>query len=325
MNQNAKKIIIIAIAGLLLSASAVLGVRYIKHTYIDTGQPHSVKNSIDAMGIFSEIGTLFDSALRGEKDGRINALLLGMGGQAHISGELTDTVILASFNIERERLDLFSIPRDLWVRANENNFQKINELYRFAGGTENPDITKINDIKEKVRAIAGLPVHYTALINFQGVVDIVDALGGVTIESRQLDGKSALTYIRDRSTPGGDFDRMLRQQELIRALAAKVKAKNGAIGETADIGKLLAALDENFGFDASLTNLLRFAQMAQNVKKENIFSHAITSQSGGPLVAEYRNIGEREIYILTPKAGLEDYSEVQSFIQQIIDEQGTNN
>lgn len=54
--------------------------------------------------------------LKGEGDGRVNVLLLGIGGPNHDGGDLTDTMILASIDPVNHGVVLLSIPRDLWVK-----------------------------------------------------------------------------------------------------------------------------------------------------------------------------------------------------------------
>ncbi len=71
--------------------------------------------------------------LKGEESGRINFLLLGMGGEGHKGKYLTDSIILASINVQTGQLALLSIPRDLYVEIPHSNglYTKINALYAY--------------------------------------------------------------------------------------------------------------------------------------------------------------------------------------------------
>ena len=68
--------------------------------------------------------------LKREGDGRVNVLLVGIGGAEQPRGpDLTDTLIIASIDPVTNKAELLSIPRDLWVRIPGNGARKINEAY----------------------------------------------------------------------------------------------------------------------------------------------------------------------------------------------------
>src|SRR5690348_3259975 len=78
----------------------------------------------------SGTSTVFDFITKGttlkSSDGRINVLLLGNGGGVHEGADLTDTVMVASYNLETHKVYLISLPRDFWV---DNLHEKINAVY----------------------------------------------------------------------------------------------------------------------------------------------------------------------------------------------------
>src|SRR3989338_3691462 len=77
--------------------------------------------------------------LRGEEKERVNILLLGIGGEGHIGELLTDTIMLVSFSLEGQKVDVFSVPRDLAVRIpGKEAFTKINSLYVISGEANFP-------------------------------------------------------------------------------------------------------------------------------------------------------------------------------------------
>lgn len=316
MRLNLKKFVLATIASIILIAGFVLGTFYIKTTYIDMGGTPTTAGVSHPTNIFTGIADLISPTLRGEEEGRINALLLGMGGENHAGGALSDTIILASFNTVEPRIDLFSIPRDLWVNDG-SNFRKVNELYSAAGGTAAPDIEKTNAIRKKIEEISGLQMHYAALINFDGIKKIVDMLGGVTLKGQNMNGTHTLAFIRDRSTSGGDFDRMTRQQKLIRAIYDKLLEED-VLRDPENAQELFAALQENFTTDATLSGLLHFSKLTESINQSNIFPHALGASPDGLLQAEFRDIAGQKIYILTPRAGEENYTGIQKFIEQQI-------
>ncbi len=119
--------------------------------------------------------------LEGEKEGRINILLLGMRGE-NVSGGglLADTIMVMSIKPEENKASIISIPRDLYVNnPGWRNKTKINAVY--AAGEENGKKQGIADMEKVVSEAAGIPIHYGASINFDGFKQLVDAIGGVEI------------------------------------------------------------------------------------------------------------------------------------------------
>jgi polyisoprenyl-teichoic acid--peptidoglycan teichoic acid transferase len=192
--------------------------------------------------------------------GRVTVLLLGGDAGPDRQGLRTDTMIVASFEVSTGRATLFGLPRNL-VRAPlpdgpAADFfgcrcfpRPLNELYAFAE-KERPDLFHTGG-RPGVLALAGtaeemlgLPIDHYALVDLKGFVDVVDALGGVTVEvtrpirvevdrlgtegsqpayvlspgRRHLNGFTALAYVRSRKTTS-DYDRMQRQRCLLGSLA----------------------------------------------------------------------------------------------------------
>lgn len=127
--------------------------------------------------------------VKGEKDGRINILLLGMRGENVAGGGLlTDTIMVISVKLETDptqnKVAMISIPRDLYVTVpGTQDKQKINAVH-FYGEQKNKG-QGLSDMKTSVSEVTGLPIHYAVSINFKGFSDLVDAMGGVTVHLDQ--------------------------------------------------------------------------------------------------------------------------------------------
>jgi LCP family protein required for cell wall assembly len=193
--------------------------------------------------------------------GRVTVLLLGGDAGPGRAGLRTDTMMVASLEVASGKLSLFGLPRNL-VRVPLPDgpaadyfgecrcFPRLlNELYAFAED-ERPDLFP-NSRRPGIAAVAGvaeellgLPIDHYALVDLLGFVDVVDALGGITINNRKplhievdrlgrpgphpafelqpgrhrLDGFGALAYSRSRKTTS-DYDRMQRQRCVIGSLA----------------------------------------------------------------------------------------------------------
>ena len=119
--------------------------------------------------------------LKGEEEGRINVLLLGMRGEGLSGGaDLADTIILASVNTVENKFSMISIPRDLYVTVpGTQDQQKINAVYHY--GEEKGKGQGMEDMKTIVSEVSGLPVHYAVSIDFAGFKQLVDAIDGVEI------------------------------------------------------------------------------------------------------------------------------------------------
>src|SRR6185312_3269757 len=128
------------------------------------------------------------SQLNKEGDSRINILLLGIGGPGHDGANLTDTILLASIDPITNKTVLLSIPRDLWVHIPGDGSQKINAAYADAVndsnaktqvGQEEAGITELDKTLQPV--LDGVKIHYHVLLDFSAFKQMVDALGGVTV------------------------------------------------------------------------------------------------------------------------------------------------
>lgn len=153
--------------------------------------------------------------IKGEKDGRINVLLMGMRGEnVPGGGTLADTIMVVSIEPKENKVAMISIPRDLYVQVpGTENKEKINAVY--AHGMERGEQGGIEDMERVVSDITGTTIDYGISINFKGFTDLVNAVGGLDInlnkpfdESQQFnedhvcDGDKGGVF----TTPTGKFE-----------------------------------------------------------------------------------------------------------------------
>jgi LCP family protein required for cell wall assembly len=124
--------------------------------------------------------------LEGEKEGRINILLLGMrGSEDPNGGTLADTIMVISIHPKSEENDtpkasMISIPRDLYVTVPGTSEQrKINAVHAL--GEEGGKGDGMTAMRKAVEEVSGLTIPYAVTINFQGFKDLVNALDGVEV------------------------------------------------------------------------------------------------------------------------------------------------
>jgi len=161
---------------------------------------------------------------------RTNVLILGTDDMPH-RGTLgrTDTMILTTVIPFKPYVGMLSIPRDLWVDLPGVGANRINAAYYFAEAGQAG--SGPGAAMDTVRTNFGVTVDYFVLIRMYGVVDVIDALGGVDITlerslgglppgSHHLDGTQALAFARERYS-ADDIARLAQGQLLIRALLKK--------------------------------------------------------------------------------------------------------
>jgi len=132
-----------------------------------------------------------------DSDSVYSVLLLGRGGEGHSGGTLTDTNILIRVDIQSKKVALISIPRDLWVSIptdfnNETN-HKFNEAYAVAVNNtiyanKRPEFRGVKGAGELTKyaaeVVTGIKANYYIDIDFNAFQNLIDDLGGVTIESK---------------------------------------------------------------------------------------------------------------------------------------------
>ncbi len=111
-----------------------------------------------------------------QTNGHTNILLLGIGGGTHDGPDLTDTIIFASIDWKNNKINLVSIPRDLWIPDLQG---KINTAYAY--GQEKTPPQGLSDAEKLISTVTGQPIHYGFRIDFGGFVKAVDELGGLDI------------------------------------------------------------------------------------------------------------------------------------------------
>lgn len=228
-----------------------------------------------------------------EKEGYRNIAIFGVDSRQNSlkEGTHTDTIIIASINNKTKDVKLSSIYRDTYVNIPGKGYDKINAAY-FKGGYSLA-LSTINtnfdlDIKEYVT------------VNFKAVVDVIDRLGGITLDITQeevkwlngyvrelnringtnvagitsagtqtLNGTQATAYARIRYTAGGDFKRTERQRIVISKIFQKVKAS--------DLETINALINDMLPQIYTNLNSLEILSLAKD-----IFSYNIVDQTGFP-------------------------------------------
>lgn len=209
----------------------------------------------------------------------------GLNANAAFNG---DTLMLMSFNPKTLDAILLSIPRDTYVpiACNHNNYAKINSSAAYGTSCV---ISTINNL-------LGINIDYYVKINFKGVVDLVEAVGGVEVNveapsymadkyggkvceqnsdrkfgdklvcmnpgMQTLNGEQALAYARCRHMYiGSDLDRVKHQQQVVEALANKAMH----FSSIKEFQNILNAVSKNVATNMDTDTILSGYNVAKNV------------------------------------------------------------
>jgi LCP family protein required for cell wall assembly len=192
-------------------------------------------------------------------DSRISA---GDPNQWTYGGQRTDAIMLVHIPADRSGAYLFSIPRDSWVDIPGHGTAKINAAFSWGG----PAL-----LIQTVEQLTNVRIDHLAITDFDSFKALTDELGGVEITAPKdvydngtlvsqagthlLTGDQALMYVRERhGLARGDFDRVQRQQNWMRAIMLKAQSQGTLTSPTALLSLLTTvtksvAVDNGFTFD----------------------------------------------------------------------------
>jgi LCP family protein required for cell wall assembly len=296
--------------------------------------------------------TVDPSLLNGEGDGRVNILLLGVGGAGHDGPDLTDTILILSVDPVNNTAALLSVPRDLWVKMPVNYFgsyQKINAAYEsgkydYLGKIDasNANAAAVESgfasIDQTMSDVLNIKINYHVLVNFQAFKEAIDTVGGVTVDVptelydptmawennwnsvlaaagvQQMNGTKALLYSRSRET-SSDFARTERQRQIIVALKDKVLSA-GTLSNPTKIDGLMNAFGDNVFSDMSTQGAMRLFTIMKKIDNSKISSIGL-AQAPNKFVTTGQ-IGTASV--VEPTAGLNNYSAIQNYVHsQLVD------
>lgn len=210
---------------------------------------------------------------------RVNVLIIGVDVTLNNQRQVVnvaraDTLMLISFDPQRNRISGFSIPRDTRAALPGVGEQKINASFVHGG----PALTV-----RTVQDLLGVPVHYYVKLGPNSFARIIDAIGGIEVDverdmkytdtwaglyidlkkGRQvLSGEQAMHYVRFRRDELGDIGRVARQQKLLLVLFDKLKSPSTVFSAPA----LLRAFVENTQTNLSMTELVTLGMFTSRME-----------------------------------------------------------
>lgn len=328
--------LVLVIFTVLIIVSLGIGIRFTQSFHFENREL-SFFESVRLIG-----GTLLGTGapLKGESEGRVNILLLGRAGEKYPGRNLTDTVMLLSIDTEAKRVGLLSLPRDLFAPIVGTGLStKLNSLYQIG---LNEDVgTDI--LRESVAEMTGQPIHYYAMIDFDGFERMIDAIGGIQVEVmrdiydtrypgknysyetfelkkgwQKLDGKTALKYARERhADPEGDFGRAKRQQQIMQAVRDRAWSLPTFLNPFALSG-FLESLGESVTTDIPPEAIGRFIALAEKLDTKNIATVVVDAWKKESLLrVSHIESGGVRAFILVPRSGT--WKEIQDTARHLFE------
>ena len=246
--------------------------------------------------------------------GHTNILLLGAGDESHDGVDLTDTMMIASIDAkDTKSVAMLSLPRDLYLLNTQNMGRgRINAMYRDYKYSikrdrdltdEQASAIALQELADELGRLLNIQIHRVIKVDFIGFVQVVDALGGFDIDvpedlvdteypgpnygyetfavragPQHFDGETALKYARSRHSTS-DFDRSARQQQIITALAEKMKSE-GLLKRPDRILSLYNIASEHMETTLTSRELIALAETGMDIDRSRIRTLQLNDQAG---------------------------------------------
>jgi polyisoprenyl-teichoic acid--peptidoglycan teichoic acid transferase len=213
-----------------------------------------------------------------------NIMILGVDGRKGEKKFRSDTMMLAAINPKQKKVALVSIPRDTLVKIPGHREDKFNHSMFFGGPTL---------VKRTMEDFFDVQVHHYVMVDFDGFVKLINALGGVEINVNRrmkyhdptdgtkinlkpglqiLNGKQALDYARFRKSEIGrdstDLERMERQRDVIRSISQKAVTFSSAL----KIFRIMDILGDHVKTDLSENEIHQLIRLFKDIPANSINS-----------------------------------------------------
>ena len=283
--------------------------------------------------------------LKMDGKGRTNIAIFGTSGYdmtgaeghaVHDGAQLTDSLMIMSVDQNAKNAVTMSLPRDLKVGREACYTGKINEVFACASNNGRNEEAGATAVMKELSTISGMEMHYYVHVNWGSLVQIVNALGGITVTVDDdindyyytgirmkagvptvLDGEKALGLARARhGSVGGDFTRGENQQKVLVGIKNKITEKGLDIPAMIN---LVNVLGDNLRTNVNIEEIKTAAKVFSNFNPANIASAPLTGLSDGDLVKNASfPVGGLDISFVIPSAGAQNYTKIQQYLDSKI-------
>ena len=238
----------------------------------------------------------------------LNVMLMGIdayenGGTTSGTMPHTDVMMVIAIHFDKDTVDLITLPRDIMTTApGHYGIYKLNGVFNVGLGGWTKPIGKANELAEgfmlTCRAaeewLGGVTIPYYYGVDFQAVIDIVDAIGGIDYDVDQtftsmsgdriyrrgmhhLDGDAVLGYLRiRRGADGLDSSRTARQRRMMVAIFNKLRTE----GKLSQIPALIAAANSGIYTNTTLSQTIALVNYARKLPEDSIRTRAMFGEIG---------------------------------------------
>ena len=250
---------------------------------------HAVSDAGDVLSGLSDPRAAFP--------GQREIVILGLGldrnwtrrNQMYTKNARTDTLMVIRLDLETRRVAVLSIPRDTWVKlAGRRGHGKINSAHALGG---------VETAKQTVEELLGIHIDHYIVIKQEAIEKAVDGIGGLSLNVEKdmdyddnwghlhihlkqglqhLNGSEVVGYMRFRHDPEGDFGRMRRQQQVVRAVARELR-KSSTIRH---VPGLMKVINEYIKTDLEPKQRIALARLFHNVKLDDVLTATLPCDSG---------------------------------------------
>ncbi|HOR52715.1 MAG TPA: LCP family protein [Candidatus Pacearchaeota archaeon] len=292
-----------------------------------------------------EIITTKKPELKKDTNGKFtNILLIGVDSREGNFISNTDTLIVASYDYEAKNFSMISIPRDFHVEIDPKTkwYARINAVYASAESKKEGD--GFNKLTKTVEDVTGLEIQYYAMVDFKAFVEIVDVLGGISVNVENsfvdymypsglkyktvkftagpqiMDGKTALEFSRSRhsrqNNEGTDYARARRQQKVIAAIQEKIVQSDTLKDPKAIMGIFSSLVNNIKVSEFTVTDIQAALNLLEDYKDENksINSFVLEPSVGDKTLVERKNM-PNGAFAIGPVEGLGQYTKIHEYIQ----------
>jgi polyisoprenyl-teichoic acid--peptidoglycan teichoic acid transferase len=256
--------------------------------------------------------------------GNFSLLFLGKPGPGYIGSENTDSIMVLYYSQKNNKVFLIPIPRDLIVKDENGNLEKINALY---------EKKKISLLLKKAEEFTGLRIKNYLAVDLKLITSLVDFLGGLEVDldepvtdavtlytipsgRQKLNGDLIELVLRSRYHPEGDFFRQKNQIKVVIALKNKINSLNTE--EKLSLMKFLENNKHLYQTNMSKQELLSLVMEIKDIKNLEI-EPIILSTKNGLLSSGYFNIYNTEdVYGIYPSSGIDNYDKIRFYFQSKI-------
>lgn len=218
----------------------------------------------------------------------------------------SDTIILGFLDVKKKKASALFIPRDTRAHIPDIGIRKINAAYAL-GSLKKFGGNGVEKARQTIEDFLGVKIDFYAKVDLDGFVNIIDALGGITVRVMRnmnyvdkagglyidikkglqvLNGKKAMQYVRFREKKKGDIGRITRQQKFIKAVLKKVKSPAILL----KIPRIMSIVYDNLSTNMDLMTMFRLLNCYKRIR--SLSDLTLVTLPGVP-----RYINKRSFYI----------------------------